>query len=51
MTVALTASLTLAFTLAVTLALTLTSTRDGQLDLSDPYCTLGLHETEHRGKP
>ena len=19
------------------------------LDLSDPYCTLGLHETEHRG--
>ena len=21
----------------------------GKKDLSDPYCTLGLHETEHRG--
>ena len=25
------------------------TTRDGVLDLSDPYCTLHLHETEHRG--
>ena len=27
------------------------TTRDGIKDLSDPYCTLGLHETEHRGTP
>jgi hypothetical protein len=25
------------------------TTKDGKKDLSDPYCTLGLHETEHRG--
>ena len=27
------------------------TTRDGKKDMSDPYCTLGLHETEHRGTP
>ena len=27
------------------------TTKDGKKDMSDPYCTLGLHETEHRGTP
>ena len=27
------------------------TTRDGKKDMSDPYSTLGLHETEHRGTP